>query len=169
MGNDQIRNIGEDQLIFGLPKHMEAVAGGGNTTYWEIVPGRNACFTCQAMRGKRFAFKPDPVHPNCTCEVRRVDQTRVIASGMLQGHEDTAFESFLAGQKITVTIHNLGPFLAGARIRVDQDEWRATRHLLPGFSESFEFSIFGEPPIYWKVFLASVAADNSTLLYFIRG
>ena len=120
----------------------------------------------------RFAKYPGPVHPHCTCEVRQVDQeaqTRVVASGVLQGVEDTAFENFEAGQKITVEIRNLGPFPAGVRIQVDRDEWRATRHLFPGLSESFAFTKFGETPQAWKVLLVTVAADNSTLLYFIRG
>jgi hypothetical protein len=166
-------HIGDDQLIHGLPKHMEAVAGADKNAYWEIVPGKNACATCQTMRGMRFPYRPGPVHPNCTCELRQVAQsvrrTRVLAFGQLQGYEATAFERFEAGQRITVEIRNLGPFPAGARIQVDRDQWEATGHLLPGVSESFEFTKFGDTPMTWEVSLLSVAADNSTLLYFIRG
>jgi len=167
------QHIGDDQTIFGLPKHMEAVVGNDENAYLEIVPGKDACFACRMMSGRRFDEKPSPVHPNCNCEIRRVApperQKGVVAYGFLQGYEAQETERFEAGQKITVEIRNLGPFLAGARMQVDRDEWRATRHLSPGMSESFEFTKFGDTPMTWEVYLLSVAADNSTLLYSIRG
>jgi len=169
----QLQHIGDDQLIDGLPKHMEAVAGNGENTYWEIVPGKNACATCRSLRGMRFERNPVPVHPNCVCEVIRVPpperQPGVVAFGFLQGYEAQETERFEAGQKITVEIRNLGPFLAGVRMQVDRDEWRATPHLSPGMSESFEFTKFGDTPMTWEVFLLSVAADNSSLQYIIIG
>ncbi len=44
------QHIGDSQLISGLPKHMAAVAGAGENTYWEIVPDENACATCRSLR-----------------------------------------------------------------------------------------------------------------------
>lgn len=167
------QHIGDDQLIHGLPKHMQAVAGEGENTYWEIVPAENACAVCRTMRGMRFAKYPGPVHPNCNCEIIRVPpperQKGVVAYEYLQGFEAQDSVQVIAGQKITVTIANLGPFPAGARVQVDQDEWKATRHLLPNMSESLEFTKFGDTPMAWEVFLLSVAADNSTLQYVIIG
>ncbi len=176
MSNNRMRHIGDDQLVFGLPKHMEAVAENGENTYWEIVPSKNACFTCQAMPGKRFAYKPGPAHPNCQCEVWRVVQQviqpvgpRQIASDTLQGYEDWAFKKFSAGQKITVEIRSLGIFLAGAWIRVDGEEERTTGLMRPGKVLTFEFSKFREPPVPWIVFLMCIGGDNSTISYAIQG
>lgn len=56
MRKNSNQHVGDDQLIHGLPKHMAAVAGDGKNNYWKIVPGKNAYFTCQTMRGKRFAY-----------------------------------------------------------------------------------------------------------------
>jgi len=152
---------------------MEAVAGEGNTTYWEIVPGKNACATCRTMRGMRFAKNPGPVHPNCTCEIRRVAQPEKqpgeVASDTLQGYGDNATKQFEAGQKITVEIRSLGLFLAGCWIRVDGEEERTTGLMRPGKIMLFEFSKFREPPVPWTVFLMCIGGDNSTITYSIRG
>ncbi len=173
MGDDWIQHIGADQLISGLPKHMEAVAGDGENTYWEIVPDENACATCRSLRGMRFERNPVPVHPNCACAVRRVPpperQKGVVAYGFLQGYEAQETERFEAGQKITVEIRNLGPFLAGVRMRVDQEKEQSTGHMRPGKVMYFEFSKFREHPVPWEVFLICVGGDNSTIRYFIRG
>lgn len=169
MSENGNRHIGDDQLINGLPKHMEAVAGQDENAYWEIVPGKNACFACRMMAGRRFEKKPGPVHPNCTCEIRRSEQPRVSIDDILQGFEDHKTERFGAGQKITVKITNLGPFVAGVRILLDQMEWHATPHLRPGGSHVFPFSKFGEPPVTWEIFLIKLGGDNSSFLYSIRG
>ena len=119
MGDNWGRHSGDDQLRHGLPKHLEAVASTDRNAYLKIVLDKNACSRCQAMRGRRFLDKPGPVHPNCACEIRRVEQKvaqqegkpRVVAFGYLQGYEDTAFENFSAGQKIAITFRNLGPLV----------------------------------------------------------
>jgi len=169
MSEHSTQHIGDDQLIHGLPKHMAAVASGSGDAYWEIVPGKNACFTCQAMRGRRFATNPGPVHPNCTCEIRRVVKQSVSIDNMLQGNNDRKTERFGAGQKITVRIFNLGPFFAGVKIWLDQMEWYTTPYLRPGSSFDFVFTKFGEPPVTWELSLIYLGGDNSTIMYSIRG
>lgn len=169
MSGNGHQHIGDSQLISGLPKHMAAVAGENENTYWEIVPGKNACFACQAMRGKRFTYRPSPVHPNCTCEIRWVHQLREVASGQLQGYGDHETKQFEAGQVITVEIRNLGPFLAGVNMLVDREKEQSTGHMRPGKVMAFEFSKFREHPVPWEVFLICVGGDNSTIRYSIRG
>lgn len=175
MGDNGVQHIGDDQLIYGLPKHMAGVAENGDNTYWEIVPGKNACGTCKLMGGMRFARKPGPNHPNCACEMRRVApperqrQPRAMAVGTLQGYGDNEIERFEAGQIITVEIRNLGPFVAGVLLRVDGEEERTTGHLWPGQVLTFEFSKFREPPVSWVVFLMCIGGDNSTIRYIISG
>jgi len=173
MGGNWNQHEGDDQPVYGLPKHMVAVAGNGDNTYWEIVPGKNACATCKAMRGMRFDRKPGPVHPNCNCEIRRVAplerQPGVVAFGYLQGYEDTASDSFSARQKITITFLNLGPFPAGVEMRIDHTTRQSTGFLVPGLSDSFSFYKFGETPLWWNVYLTSHGLDGSTIRYEIRG
>lgn len=173
MSNNGIQHIGDDQTIFGLPKHMEAVAGDGENTYWEIVSGKDACATCRSLRGMRFAKNPVQVHPNCACEVIRVPpperQKGVVAFGDLQGDGDHDTKQFEAGQIITVEIRNLGPFWAGVNMRVDQEKEQSTGHMWPGKVMYFEFSKFREHPVPWEVFLICVGGDNSTIRYYIRG
>ncbi len=177
MSENWNQHMGDDQLVHGLPKHMAAVAGDDENTYWEIIPGKNACAACKTMRGMRFAKYPGPVHPNCNCEIRRVAQQvaqrekkpRVVASDMLQGSGDNATEKFEAGQKIVVEIRNLGPFVTGVLLRIDGEVERTTGHIWPGQVLSREFSKFREPPVPWVVFLMCIGGDNSTIMYSIRG
>lgn len=80
MTNDWVQHIGDDQLVYGMPKHMSAVAGSGKMgnsaagltrPYWTVHPKAKACDKCQAMAGIKFADKPERPHPNCKCEMRR--------------------------------------------------------------------------------------------------
>ena len=175
MRRNSNQHVGDDQLVHGLPKHMEAVAKNSDNTYWEIIPGKNACFTCQTMRGKRFAYNPGPVHPNCTCEMRRVAQPErqrqpgVVEFGSLQGDGDSSFITFLAGQKITITFLNLGPFPAGVGMRVDQTVEQLTGQLLPGLPKAFEFTKFGDTPMTWELSLIYLGLDGSTIGFDVRG
>ena len=173
MGGNWEQHVGDDQLVYGLPKHMEAVAGDGRNTYWEIVPSKDACATCKTMGGMRFDHNPGPVHPHCSCEIRRVSPpvrpARVVAIERLQGYEDTAFENFDAGQKITLTFLNLGPFPAGIGMRIDQTALESTGYLAPGLTRSVSFHKFGEVPLSWNVFLILQGPDGSTIQYEIRG
>ncbi len=173
MGDNGVQHIGDDQLIYGLPKHMAGVASTDGNTYWEVVPGKNACRTCKTMGGKRFDRKPVPIHPNCTCEARRVAppewKPRVVNFGSLQGDGDCYFGSFLAGQKITITFLNLGPFPAGVGMRVDQAKEQLTGQLLPGRPKSFEFAKFGDTPMTWELFLIYLGLEGSTIGFKVRG
>lgn len=167
------RHIGDDQLVYGLPKHMVAVAENGNTTYWKIVPSKSACATCRSLRGMRFERNPVPVHPNCACDVRRVPaperQPGVKAFGRLQGHDERAEEQLLARQTITVELHNLGPLPAAIWIKVDQMKWKPTRYFLAGERLFLDFSKFGDTPMTWEVTLHSLGLDGSAVDYRIWG
>ncbi|BCS89554.1 polymorphic toxin type 44 domain-containing protein [Pseudodesulfovibrio sediminis] len=83
MAEKWIQHIGDDQLVYGMPKHMSAVAGsgesavGGRATYWRYHPKPQACEKCQAMKGLWFEKNPGPVHPNCKCEIEEVQAIRV--------------------------------------------------------------------------------------------
>ena len=161
-------HVGDCQLVFGLPKHMEATAGKTGKTLWYYVPRPDACEKCQAMKGLMFEEYPGPVHPNCKCEIRQQTIQNADVRGRLQGSEDMATEFLYGGQKIYVEIRNIGPFLAGVKVWVDQSEWKDTGHMLPLSSQTLEFTKFGELPVPWEVTLLYVGADNCTIEYYIH-
>lgn len=92
-----VQHIGDDQLVYGMPKHMSAVAGerikiesrftvseadkeklrqfrkfaSGENSYWTVHPKPNACDKCQSMAGVKFEEKPERPHPNCKCEIKK--------------------------------------------------------------------------------------------------
>jgi len=182
------QHIGDDQRVYGMPKHMVGVsiseslkkmearqsgnyggtASDSQRSYWTVHPKPKACDKCKAMEGLRYLEEPQRPHPNCKCEIRQHSMPVVSKTGTLQGHGSRATEKFEAGQKITMEIKNLGPFGAGARIHVDGSVWEATGMLAPGMSKSFEFTKFGEIPMTWEVTLSYDGGDNSTMQYFIR-
>ena len=162
------QHTGDDQLVYGMPKHMEGTARRTGKNWWHYVPKPNACEKCQAMKGRVFEEYPGPVHPNCKCEIRHVSVPDVHIGGTLQGFEDSNTERFYGGQKIIVEVRNLGPVLAGAKIWVDQSTWKETGHMQPGRLDVFEFTKFGEIPVPWEVTLFYVGADNCTVHYLIH-
>ncbi|MGE4292308.1 MAG: hypothetical protein AB7E32_08865 [Desulfovibrio sp.] len=169
MSEKWVQHIGDDQLVYGMPKHMSGGSGGVQPGYWHYLPKPTACEKCRTMEKFWFKERPGPVHPNCQCEVRQEPMPRVGIVNTLQGFEDNATEKFDAGQKITVTIQNLGPFVSGAKIWVDRTEWKSTNYMKPGKSETFTFTKLGELPVPWEVYIVIKVGDNSTLQYTIKG
>ena len=96
-------------------------------------------------------------------------QPRVVAFGDLQGDEDSTYKQFLAGQKITITFRNLGPFPAGVGMRVDWAKEELTGQLLPGLPKAFEFTKFGDTPMTWELLLIYRGLDASTIRFEVRG
>ncbi|MBN2140790.1 MAG: hypothetical protein JW718_07265 [Desulfovibrionaceae bacterium] len=58
MSEKRIKHTGDDQLVYGMPKHMVGVAGGEKNTYWKYAPKPDACEKCQAMKGLWFTENP---------------------------------------------------------------------------------------------------------------
>lgn len=80
------QHTGDNQLIYGMPKHMSSsvsLSSGNSTTegemksYWRYHPKPQACDKCQAMKGLWFEEDPGPVHPNCKCEIEEFEAIRV--------------------------------------------------------------------------------------------
>lgn len=84
MTKSWVQHIGDDQLVYGLPKHMVGAArlssgsapqrdaaGAETSPYWTVHPKSTACERCKAMAGIMFAQEPERPHPNCTCEIRQ--------------------------------------------------------------------------------------------------
>lgn len=89
MANNESRHIGDDQLVYGLPKRMHAQANAQGTasspaelkTYWHYVPKPKACPRCQAMKGILFEEDPGPGHDNCLCR-----REQVVPKAEVNGH-----------------------------------------------------------------------------------
>lgn len=135
MAEKWVQHIGDDQLIYGMPKHMSSVASksspGSEDTkgyYWTVHPKPNACVKCKAMAGLKYTSEPERPYPNCKCEIKK-HYIGVNSMGVLDGYGSRETHSFSAGQKIVVEVKNLGPFLSGAQVQVDGDVWRDTGHM----------------------------------------
>lgn len=86
MSEKQVRHIGDDQLVHGMPKRMvgaarlsseKTISDGQKKKYWCYRPKLHACDKCQAMQGLWFEEKPGPVHPNCKCEIEEFEAVKV--------------------------------------------------------------------------------------------
>lgn len=86
MSESPNHRLGDDQLVYGMSKHMSARATGkyekhagpdGLKTYWRFHPKPKACEKCQTMKGLWFEENPGPVHPNCKCEIEEFQAVKV--------------------------------------------------------------------------------------------
>lgn len=83
MNKQWTQHIGDDQLVYGMPKHMVGVAGQSKQSsdaqtleldemdegyYWTVQVGPKACDACLARVGVKFSEEPGPLHPNCQCK-----------------------------------------------------------------------------------------------------
>ncbi|AGW12344.1 hypothetical protein DGI_0427 [Megalodesulfovibrio gigas DSM 1382 = ATCC 19364] len=140
---------------------------------------------------------PARPHPNCRCtvEVQKCqlptfqnnkefgatdapkndasaeDMSRHIAyqsAGVFSGYDDGVREQFLGGQKIFVTVKNLGPFLGGVTIKTNLGG-DTMAPLSVGQQRTIGFSHFGEAPLMWNVLILVAVGDNSSYFYMIDG
>ena len=192
MTKDFLRQHDDEQLIFGLPKHMmassstlypstnstgrgyekqnasngQSISSGG--VYWTVHPGPDACDRCKALAGIEFREEPERPHPNCRCKIiKHADPVNI--TGQLEGHESYSTIDFYADQKIYVTIRCAGLFGGGVHITVDDNVTRSTGKMCLGDSISFEFTKFGELPVPWRVSFLCVGDDTALMQYQITG
>ncbi len=83
MAKRNAQHTGDDQLVYGMPKHMVGTSGGNVVAdedvniYWQYQPKSHACEKCQAMKVVLLKEKPGPVHPNCKCEVKELKGMKI--------------------------------------------------------------------------------------------
>jgi len=171
MGNSTRRSSREEieafmREIFGQPKE--------DAIYWEIVPKLKACDKCQEIRGLLFKEKPEPVHPNCRCEIRQAPignvniNKVVLAEGQLQGFEGHAFEPFKAGRSIKIEFRNAGPSAARATVRAN-GEWKTTQFMKKYETSELPFDDkSGMMMVNWRVHLFYEGLDGGILTYSIN-
>ena len=83
------QHIGDDQLVYGMPKHMVGVSTNESlkkrkkgskkkpekVTIWTVHPKAKACEKCKAMEGIKYTEEPERPHPNCKCDIRKHEYT----------------------------------------------------------------------------------------------
>lgn len=185
-----VQHIGDDQLIYGMPKHMVGVStkeslarwqqaqndGGGSKQpklpdtearfYWTVHPKANACEKCNMLAGKRFLQEPERPHPNCKCEIKKHPlrrPTRYI-NGSITGHEWLRFEG-----GSTVTIHLTGVWgglTTGVWVEVN-GESEGTFACPPRVTQTINLTGDGNPPITWTIRFLALGSDNTQVDYTI--
>jgi hypothetical protein len=192
MANEKTERIGDDQLVYGMPKHMVGISTQESVTkfkraeaeyermsqskmkdskgnyYWTVHPKPKACEKCQAMAGKEFMEEPERPHPNCKCEIKK--HPKVISIyGALEGFYAQTTKNFVAGNAVEVEVRNVGLGFPGVYVYLDGTCVWSTGHLFPGVSRSKTLYKQGMYPIDWEVKLWSRGADACRVEYFIRG
>ena len=191
MTKNWVQHIGDDQLVYGMPKRMVGVSTqeslakfkkaeadyervnkvkihNDDAYYWTVHPKPKACEKCQDMAGKKFMKKPDRPHPNCKCEFKKHPKI-VSIYGSLNGYDDRATESFVAGNSIEIEVRNVWLGLPGVYVYKDGTCVWSTGHLVTGKTYSKTLYKDGEYPVDWEVKIWSRGADNCRVDYFIRG
>jgi len=184
------QHIGDDQLVYGMPKHMVGVSGGntqknrpvpgdppyrqpsesnGKTTYRTVQPKAKACDKCQAMAGKKFMEKPEPPHPNCKCDIRQhehIPQKRYL-SEFIEGYEGNAVQQFFGLGLVKVRIkHITGALASGVEVYSNLDGIRSSHTLTKDVS--FTFSTLTDTPVLWSIQIVQKGADNTVVQYWIE-
>ena len=96
-----MRHLGDDQLVYGMPKHMVGVSTKESLArwqekwareaaekeqeaepekgkhYWTVHPKPGACDVCKSMEGFVFTEEPARPHPNCRCRIEKHDKPPV--------------------------------------------------------------------------------------------
>ena len=139
------------------------------TVFWTVHPKPNACDKCKALEGIRFDQEPERPHPNCRCEIKKIDkkpETRFLW-GFLSGFEDSTAKLFwgLGHVKVTIT-HMTGALASGVRVYSNMDGMRESHTL--GGSVTFHFGTLTDTPVLWNIRIVQKGADNTMISYQIE-
>jgi len=184
------QHIGDDQLVYGMPKHMSAVAGEDITTksrmnsaqmeqdksrqskkfdpkgnyYWTVHPKPKACDTCKAMEGEEFMEEPERPHPNCKCEIKKHPlrrPTRYI-NGSLTGH---AYVDFTGGSHVEISFEGIsGGITSGVHLTSNHGHSEQIA-CMPFSSNSTSLDAGQTPPVDWQISLVAAGSDNVMINY----
>ena len=104
-----VQHLGDDQLVYGMPKHMVGVSTKESLArwqekwareaaekeqeaepergkhYWTVHPKPDACDVCKGMEGIVFTEEPERPHPNCRCRIEKHDKPPVDAQWTFDG------------------------------------------------------------------------------------
>jgi len=187
MAKRNVQHIGDDQLVYGLPKHMVGSPSQKNAkrenspgsrdspdkpdtqVFWTVHPKNKACDACKAMEGIKFAEEPERPHPNCKCEIRRHEHTpgKRRLGGFIKGYDGNAVEQFFGLGLVRVTIrHVTGALGSGVHVYSNLDGVRQGHTL--GKEVVFTFGALTDTPILWNIHIVQKGADNTLVKYEIE-
>lgn len=185
MAKNATRRIGDDQLVYGMPKRMSAVAAGSSpgdppynpkpeksekVTIWTVHPRPKACEICKKMEGIKFKEEPERPHPNCNCEIKKHEYKpgKRYISGTLLSYGDTAVRQFFGLGYVDVRVSSrVGALLPGVKVHSNFTGWKQSL-VPPGATISFDLNTLTDTQVFWSIKLISDAADNSPLYYEIE-
>lgn len=180
------QHTGDDQLVYGLPKHMVGISTNqslkkqeddsnkkpGKVTIWTVHPKAKACEKCKAMEGIKYTEKPERPHPNCKCDIRKHEYTpgKKRISGILEGGFGSGTVEIFSGRSyVDVTVTNIGESqLPGVFIKTNHAGSQQAHLFGTGSSHSFSFNIFTDAMLNWSVMLEIKGASHAVLEYVIE-
>ncbi len=191
MTNDWVQHIGDDQLVYGMPKRMVGVSTQESLAkfkkaeaeyersnqankfdskgdyYWTVHPKPKACEKCQAMGGKEYMEEPERPHPNCKCEIKKHPLRRPVRyiNGYLTGH---AWHRFTGGKRVEISFQGVSGFgAAGVHLYSNYGHSEQVS-CPPHTSNQTSFVVEQSAPILWKITLKDVGNNtgiNYTITY----
>lgn len=186
MSEKQVRHIGDDQLVHGMPKRMVGVSTEENLAnarkaqpsreakkfdhkgdyYWTVHPKQNACEKCQTMAGKEFMEEPERPHPNCKCEIKKhpLQKPKRHISGSLSTHE---WSRFKGGKHVLLRLKGVwGGATTGVWLEVN-GESEGNYACPPQASHTINLTSDEDAPVIWKIRLVGHGSDNIQVEYTI--
>lgn len=191
MARRNVQHIGDDQLVYGMPKRMVGVSTQESLAklkkaeadyesnrdnppkdpkgdyYWTVHPKPKACEKCKALEGKEFMEKPERPHPNCKCEIKKhpLRRAKRYINGYLSDH---AWHLFTGGKQIDISFDGVsgGP-LAGAHVQSNYGHSQQVA-CMPHSSNATTLTVDQTPPVPWRITLMAVGNNtgiNYTITY----
>ena len=191
MAEKRVQYIGDDQLVYGMPKRMvgistqeslakfkkaEAKHESNNEKppkdpkgnyYWTVHPKEKACETCKAMEGKEFMEEPERPHPNCKCEIKKhpLRRPKRYINGSLTGH---AYETFTGGDHVEISFDGIsGGLTSGVHLSTNHGHSEQIA-CMPFSSNSTSLDAGQEPPVHWRIHMVAAGSDNVMINYTIE-
>jgi hypothetical protein len=190
MTNDWVQHIGDDQLVYGMPKRMVGVSTQESLAkfkkveaeyernnrankfdpkedyYWTVHPKPKACEKCQALAGKEFMEEPERPHLNCKCEIKKhpLRRPKRYINGSLTGH---AYETFTGGDHVGISFEGISGGLASG-VHLSSNHGHSEQiACMPFSSNSTSLDAGQKPPVDWQIHMVAAGSDNVMINYTI--
>ncbi|WP_018125549.1 hypothetical protein [Desulfovibrio oxyclinae] len=190
MTKDWVQHLGDDQLVYGMPKRMVGVSTQESLAkfkraeaeykrknqankfdhkedyYWTVHPKPKACEKCRTMAGKEFMEEPERPHLNCKCEIKKhpLRKQKRYINGSLSGHE---WHRFKGGKHIHIRLKGIwGGVTTGVWLEVN-DESKENVACPPQASHTINLTSDEDAPVTWTIRLLAHGSDNIQVDYTI--
>jgi len=191
MTKDWVKYIGDDQLVYGMPKRMVGVSTQESLAkfkkveseyerknqvnkfdpkgryYWTVHPKPKACDKCKALEGIEFMEEPERPHPNCKCEIKKhpLRRPKRYINGSVSGH---AREVFVGGRQVDISFEGIsGGITSGVHLISSQGHSEQIA-CMPFTSNSTTLIASENPPVDWRIELGADIDNYAALCLFIH-